>query len=299
MALPERLISEVEAIQPGETIQLIPLGRCLPNPNNPRGPVVPADVEELAESMRSVNGVLQPLVVTPHRAAFYIVAGHRRREAARLAGLRKLPCVVREMDLDMQLRVMLIENIQRKALTPMQEARGLDMMRRLGATNAELVRRTGMPPSFIDSRLALLKLDPKVQKLFEEGELSPSAARALASLENPEEQARFAHFAVSKLLNVTQIEAAVRRHLKREKGPRRKLKKRMIKPDEIFTRTEAIAALKRMGAVNFGHLATAFNDVCEDICMEGKNPELCHACPVPRFIASVLRRHDATKEDRS
>jgi ParB family chromosome partitioning protein len=290
---------EKTRIREGEPIMLIPIGRVLPNPNNPRGPVIPADCEEMAASIRSVGGILEPLIVTPHRSAYYIVAGHRRREAARLVGMPEVPCVIREMTLDQQVDVMLIENIQRRDLTPMQEARGFDMLQRLGAKRADLLRRTGLPPSYIDARLALLRLDPKVQRLFEAGELSPSAAKALAALERPEEQERFALMAVSKLLNVQQLDRAVRRHLNREPGPRRKLKKKMVGEEEMFTRTEALESLKRIGAVSFGTLGAAFNDVCEDTCQEGAGRELCQACPVPRFIVSVLRRVDAQNEDKA
>ena len=306
MSSSSTLTTEITAFKPrmlpveeGETIMLIPIGRVMPNPNNPRGPVVPETVEELADSFRAVGGILQPLVVTPFHDAYYIVAGHRRRAAAQLVGMREVPCVVREMSLDQQLDVMLIENIQRRDLTPMQEARGFDMMQRLGAKKADIMRRTGLPSSYVDARLSLLRLDPKVQKLFEAGELSPSAAKVLASLEKPEEQERFALMAVSKLLNVTQLDAAVRRHLNREPAPRKKLKKRMVAEDEVFTRTEAQEALKRLGSVSYGHLHSAFNDVCEDTCQEGRDRELCQACPVPRFIMSVLRRADAHAADKN
>jgi len=192
---------------------------------------------------------------------------------------------------------MLIENIQRKSLTPLQEARGFDMMRRLGAKRAEVVRRTGLPESYVDARLSLLSLDPKVAKLFDQQELPMSAVKTLAALEKPSEQERFALMAVSKLLTQKQLEAAVRRHLRREKGPRRRVQKRMVDEDELFTRREALQALKRLGMVSFGTLGSAFNDVCEDLCQEGNNPELCQACPVPRFILSVIRRVDAQRED--
>jgi hypothetical protein len=126
-----------------------------------------------------------------------------------------------------------------------------------------------------------------------------SAVKALAILEEPKEQERFALMATSKLLTVPQLEAQIRRFVKREKGPRRKLKKRMLTEDEVFTRSEALEALKRLGQVSFGTLGAAFNDVCEDTCQEGTNTELCQACPVPRFIASVLRRVDAQNEDKA
>lgn len=295
----DRFIAEQTRIRVGESIMLIPIGRVLPNPNNPRGRVVPASCEDLAASIRAAGGIVHPLVVTPHRDAFYLVAGERRWTAAKMLGMTEVPCIVRDLTLEQQLDIMMIENMQRQALSPMQEARGFDMMRRLGRNKIAIVRATGCPTSLVDARLALLTLDPKVQRLFEQGELPPSAAKALAALEQPKEQERFALLAVSKLLNVTQIESAVRRHLKREPRPRRKLKKRMLGEDEVFTRTEAREALQRLGSVSFGDLHSAFNDVCEDICPEGTNRELCQACPVPRFIMSVLRRVDAQNEDKA
>ena len=130
-----------------------------PNPLNPRGELDPAGLDELADSMRA-QGVLQPLLVTP---GGLVVAGHRRLAAARQAGLTEVPVMVRDLSPAQQQEIMLVENLQRQDLSPVEEARGYRRILDEGHTGAQLARRIGVPTARINARLLLLKLDEQVQ----------------------------------------------------------------------------------------------------------------------------------------
>src|SRR6266496_2153452 len=141
-------------------IRLIDIGRVLYHPINPRGEVQEDEkLLELAASIKS-KGILEPLLVTPYRDAFYAVAGNRRRKAAGLAGLARVPCIVREIPDDEALELMMIENMQRQNLNPVQEARGFHLMMTTGRRSsvAEIVKRVGVSATCVVQRLSILKL---------------------------------------------------------------------------------------------------------------------------------------------
>jgi|SRR5215831_1001383 len=143
----------------GGEVKLLDIGRVLPNPLNPRGEIVPETCEELAQSMRGTGSILQPLLVTPYRSAYYIVAGHRRRVAAGLAGLTKVPAIVRDIPEHEQLAIMLVENMQREGLSPLAEARSFEkLVKDYGGIN-QAARVTGVPSASIKNRLLLLRCD--------------------------------------------------------------------------------------------------------------------------------------------
>jgi ParB family chromosome partitioning protein len=129
-----------------------PIAELRPNPFNPRGDVDDAGLEELAESIRA-QGVLQPLLVTPGGV---VVAGHRRLAAARMAGLVEVPVVIRDLDRIQQQEIMLVENLQRQDLSPVEEARAYRQLLDAGHTTAQLARRIGAPAARINARLVLL-----------------------------------------------------------------------------------------------------------------------------------------------
>lgn len=127
------------------------------HPNNPRRDL--GDLTELSESIRQ-NGIMQNLTVVKNDdETFTAVIGHRRLAAAREAGLSVVPCVVSDMDEKKQLSVMLLENMQRSDLTPIEQAEGFQMMMDLGATASEVSEQTGFSKTTISHRLKLLELD--------------------------------------------------------------------------------------------------------------------------------------------
>lgn len=153
-----------------------------PNPDNPRGPVSPDSVRELADSIAE-SGMLCPILVRPNGQ---IVAGHRRHAAATLLGWEFVPVTV-TMELDEQavLVAMAAENLQREDLSPLAEARAYDSLRMAGLTVADIVRRLGVGRERVTASLRLLELDPETAALADRGDLPMSAIGLLSRVVDP------------------------------------------------------------------------------------------------------------------
>jgi ParB family chromosome partitioning protein len=188
----------------------IPVDHLHPNPQQPRHIFDHESLSELAASIRR-HGVLQPLLVSqagPDR--YLLITGERRWRAARQAGLRTVPAVIRERleDSD-QLELALVENLQRQDLTPLEEARALDHLRTsLGLSQAEISTRVGMNRSTVANSLRLLKLPPEIQELVENGTLSAGHGRTLLAFETEEARVEWAKRAVASDLSVRELERA-------------------------------------------------------------------------------------------
>jgi ParB family transcriptional regulator, chromosome partitioning protein len=195
--------------QPSGSIE-IPLDRIEPNPRQPRQRFSPDDLEALAASIRE-HGVLQPVLVTETLDGYQLVAGERRFRAARLAGLERIPAVVRQLADQDQLEVALVENLQRADLGPIEEATAYrSLIDEFGLTHDEVARRIGRAKSTITNTLRLLDLDPRVQDALTEGRISEGHARAIAGLPI-EQQAPVAATVIDQGLSVRQAEELVRR----------------------------------------------------------------------------------------
>ncbi len=188
----------------------IPVDRLQPNPNQPRDHFDEAGIEELAASIRR-HGVLQPLLVSEAGSDRYvIITGERRWRAAQRAGVRRVPAVIRERleDAD-QLELALVENLQRRDLTPLEEARAFEQMRTsLGLTQAEIADRVAMDRSTVANALRLLKLGPEIQALVEQGQLSAGHARTLLAFTDDDARIRWARRVVETGLSVRELERA-------------------------------------------------------------------------------------------
>ena len=138
----------------------LPIELLKPHPKNPRKDV--GDVTELAESIKA-NGIFQPLTVLSGDCidGYTVVIGHRRLAAAKLAGLKKVPCNVAEMTEQEQISTMLLENMQRNDLTVYEQAQGFQMMLDLGETEQSIAEKTGFSKKTVKHRLKLLELDPE------------------------------------------------------------------------------------------------------------------------------------------
>lgn len=164
--------------------QSLALELLTPNPLNPRGEIDPASVEDLAASI-AAQGILQPLLVTPDGV---VVAGHRRRLAAIKAGLVEVPVLMRELTEAEQLEIMLVENIQREDLSPVQEARAYRRLVDSGMTQADVARRIGVNHARVQARLKLLELDDEVLERFHRLELPLVFAPVLLKVTEPHQQ---------------------------------------------------------------------------------------------------------------
>jgi ParB family chromosome partitioning protein len=187
------------------------LSELVPNSRQPRGAFEEAALDELAQSLRQV-GMLQPILVRPRPDGRYeIVAGERRFRAARLAGMDRVPAVVRHTADDQLLTEALIENIHRADLSPLEEAAAFDqLLSDFGMTHEALAARLGKSRSGITNALRLLSLPASVQQRLNDGSLSAGHARALVPLEDGERQEQLAQRIVADALSVRATEELVR-----------------------------------------------------------------------------------------
>jgi ParB family chromosome partitioning protein len=188
----------------------IPVHRIDPNPSQPRRRFAAADLEELAASIRQ-HGVLQPLLVSEGEPGRYVlVAGERRWRAARMAGLATVPAVIREsLGNDHVLELALVENLQRRDLTPLEEARAFEQLQTgLGLAQAEIAARVGIDRSTVANALRLLRLPAEVQEWVEEGALSAGHARTLLAFADDSERIAWGRRAIEIGLSVRELEAA-------------------------------------------------------------------------------------------
>jgi ParB/RepB/Spo0J family partition protein len=158
----------------------IPLDRIRPNPNNPRRDAR-AD-NTLIASVATV-GILQPLVVRPNDNGFQLLAGHRRLDAARKAGLPTVPAIVRATDDAGALEIMIVENLARQDLTPLEEATGIGELAKLGRTQRQIADLLGTSQPHISKRLGLLKLPDRARTALDHGEITVEEGTALAALD--------------------------------------------------------------------------------------------------------------------
>jgi ParB family transcriptional regulator, chromosome partitioning protein len=188
----------------------IPLARIRTNPRQPRQHLDPTELETLAASVRE-HGVLQPILVTETIDGYQLVAGERRFRASQMAGLERIPAVVRQLADREQLELALVENLQRADLGPLEEAHAYrSLATEFKLTHEQISQRVGRAKSTIANTLRLLDLDPAVQATLSEGRISEGHARAIAGLPI-EQQARIAATVAAQEFSVRQTEELVRR----------------------------------------------------------------------------------------
>lgn len=183
-----------------------------PNPFQPRKRFDDTTLRELADSIKA-SGVLQPLLVRRVSPGDYqLVAGERRLRAAQLVGLKKLPVVVKDVDDRAMMELALVENIQREALDPIEEAKAYQtLIEKVGLTHEKLSERVGKQRVTITNSLRLLSLPAEVMDMVSRGTLSAGHARALLALENRGDLLAAARYVASKGFSVRRTESFVRR----------------------------------------------------------------------------------------
>lgn len=199
-----------EMAEPGDMeFKLLPLEQLTPNPNQPRKVFEKQALEELAQSIKE-NGVLQPVLVRAQGNRYQIVSGERRYRASLMAGMKKIPAVIRRLDEERTMLASLIENIQRQDLNAIEEARTLrEIILNYGLTHDQLAEKIGRSRSALTNRMRLLQLPAEVQKLVVEGLLSPGHAKMLAGLKDPLEAKTWARRIVKEQLSVYETEKQI------------------------------------------------------------------------------------------
>jgi ParB family chromosome partitioning protein len=196
----------------------IPLARIRPNPYQPRQSIDDAGLRDLADSIRE-HGIIQPILVTEVLDGYQLVAGERRFRAAQLAGLERIPAVVRQLADQDQLELALVENIQRADLNPIEEAHAYQQLGdEFGMTQEDIARRVGRARTTVANTLRLLEMDPAVQVAVTDGHITEGHARALGGLDTTA-QVQLLGAVVSRELSVRQTEELARR-LKEPRSPR-------------------------------------------------------------------------------
>lgn len=196
--------AETAGMRPESTL---PIAQIKPNKGQPRKSFKEEDLSELTDSIRQ-NGVLQSLLVRKKGNEYEIVAGERRYQAAKAAGLDEVPVIIREVSDEDVFKLALIENLQRSDLTPLEEARGYrQLIKDKGLTQEELAHILSKSRSAITNTLRLLDLPKEVQSYVEEGTISAGHARAILAVPTEDGRIRLAEKVVTERLSVRQTEA--------------------------------------------------------------------------------------------
>ncbi|MGH7731826.1 MAG: ParB/RepB/Spo0J family partition protein [Candidatus Eiseniibacteriota bacterium] len=193
----------------------LPVADIGPNPHQPRTRFDDAGLQELAASIKA-SGMLQPVLVRRHADGYQLVAGERRLRAAQLAGLAKIPAILREVDDREMMELALIENIQREDLNPIDEAKAYRaLLSTVGLTHDQLSDRVGKQRSSISNALRLLGLPVEVQEMVSRGTLSAGHARALLGIDSAGDRLAAARYILAKGFSVRRTEAYVARRARR------------------------------------------------------------------------------------
>ncbi len=188
-----------------------------PNRNQPRKEFDKEALSELAASIKQY-GILQPIMVQKNGDMYEIIAGERRWRAAKEAGLKEVPVIVRDYDKQKIIEISIIENIQRENLNPIEEAMAYQcLMEEYGLKHDELADKVSKNRSTITNSMRLLRLSENIQQMIIDGKISTGHAKVLLSVENKEEQEKIAAELISKSLSVRELEKLVKKYIKPRK----------------------------------------------------------------------------------
>ncbi len=203
----------------------IPISAITMNPDQPRKVFPDQELEELCNSIREL-GVIQPVIVKKTGSQYVMIAGERRLRASLLAGLEKIPAIVREADGKEMALIALVENVQRENLNYIEEAMAYkSLMDEYGLTQCEIAKRVGKQQSTISNKIRLLSLPEEVREALAENQLSERHARALLRIEDNEQRKQILEKIISHALNVRQSEKLIDDFLAKTEEERRKAEK--------------------------------------------------------------------------
>ena len=188
-----------------------------PNRNQPRKEFDKEALSELAASIKQY-GILQPIMVQKNGDMYEIIAGERRWRAAKEAGLKEVPVIVRDYDKQKIMEISIIENIQRENLNPIEEAMAYQcLMEEYGLKHDELADKVSKNRRTITNSMRLLRLSENIQQMIIDGKISTGHAKVLLSVENKEEQEKIAAELISRSLSVRELEKLVKKYIKPRK----------------------------------------------------------------------------------
>lgn len=221
----------------GDAITFVDIHKIKPNKNQPRLDFSEEKIDELAASIKT-HGIIQPLVLRKYGKGYEIVAGERRWRAARKAGLKEVPCLIRSLTDEQNALFALIENMQREDLNAIEEATGLEkMISVFGLTQEEVSKSVGKSRPYVANSLRLLKLPDPIREMVADGRLSSGHGRAIAGIKGDTEQLTAAKKCIESNWTVRDIEAYSKdypgQEVKKKAKPRPKNRDLLALEDEL------------------------------------------------------------------
>ena len=228
--------SKTEKKKTEETVQEVDLDLIEPNRKQPRKYFDETALEELAASLKTY-GMIQPVVVKKSGEYYELIAGERRWRAAKIAGLSKIPVVVKKWEESEAFEAALVENLQREDLNPMEEAESYQRLQEeFGLSQEKIAEKVGKSRSAITNSLRLLQLDPRVRNFVVENKLTGGHARTLLPITDGDAQFELAEYVIEEGLSVRAVEALVKARLQKAEKAAEK-EEEQPKADETAYRT--------------------------------------------------------------
>ncbi len=253
-------IENDQPIKENENLNEVNIADIEPDKNQPRKVFDEEKLSELAASIKE-HGVITPLIVAPIEDGRYkIIAGERRWRAARKAGLKKLPVVVKDLSKKEAAEIALIENLQREDLNIIEEAKGYESLKKeFSMTQEEIAKRVGKSRPVIANAIRLLALGEEIVNMLENGEISPGHGKVLLSVEDSKKRIELAKLCAEKGLSVRELEAAI----KKLDAPEKPKKEKDINIAALEARlTETIGRkVKISGSANKGRLTIEYTSL--------------------------------------
>ncbi|MCI8609977.1 MAG: nucleoid occlusion protein [Firmicutes bacterium] len=250
-------VVQVELVEQEEDIKVsqIPMEDIFANPEQPRKIFSDEELRELSDSIKDY-GVLQPILVKPKGdGTYFLIAGERRYRASKLAGLKKIPAIVREMEEEEAALVALVENVQRENLNYIEEAKAYrKLMEDFNLTQGDIAKKVGKQQSTISNKIRILSLPEEIQMSLTENKLTERHARALLKLSDESDRRQVIDRIVKNSLNVKQTEKLIDDLLRSQEEQRSKKRKVNYISYKIYVNTlrKAFMQIKEMeNNVNF------------------------------------------------
>lgn len=247
-------VSEIENIVTDNKNRVIEidLEEIIPNPDQPRTFFDEAEIEGLAESIRSV-GLIQPIIVRQDAGKYVIVAGERRYRACKLCGMKKIKAIVIEADEEQNFTVALIENIQREDLNPIEEAKAYRLLiNRFKLRQQDIAKKVGKDRTTITNALRLLNLPEEVQQGLIDKKITPGHAKVLLSIEDSDRLLKIYNEVIEKGISVRALEKMIEETSEAKSissEPKKQLKNAQIKKmeEELIARLGTKVEIKHSG----------------------------------------------------
>ena len=234
--------------QPDMQVVLIPLDRIEPNPQQPRKIFSDAEMEELAGSIKEY-GVLQPIILLDGGEKYTIIAGERRYRASQIAGLDKIPAIIKTMESEKAALIALIENVQREDLNYLEEARAYKkLMDEFELTQSEIAEKVNNQQSTISNKIRILSLPEELQEQLVSNKLTERHARALLKLRDDDDRQKVMEKVINNNLNVKQTERLIEDIIQKKEEALRKRRKVNYISYKIYINTirKAFGQIKEM-----------------------------------------------------